>query len=222
MDANTAPTLPGVAAMITIGAPAPDFTARTTLGQRSLADYRGRWLIFFSHPADFTPVCTSEFVTFSKLFPAFQQLNCDLLALSIDSLSSHIAWVRSIKDRFGVSVTFPLIEDPSMSIARAYGMLRPDALDSSTVRASYVIDPDGIIRAISWYPMSVGRSVAEILRLILALQTSDAEAVSTPEGWQLGDPVIDAAPLSLEDVLNHQPSATAPDWYFQTRDKSAK
>jgi peroxiredoxin (alkyl hydroperoxide reductase subunit C) len=210
------------APMITIGTLAPDFTARTTLGQRSLSDYRGRWLVFFSHPADFTPVCTSEFVTFSKLFPAFQELNCDLLALSVDSLSSHIAWVLSIKERFDVSVTFPLIEDPSMSIARAYGMLPPDALDSSTVRASFVIDPDGVIRAISWYPMSVGRSVAEILRLVTALQTSDADAVSTPEGWQSGDPAIDAAPLSLEEAINHQPSAAAPDWYFRIRDRGAK
>ena len=114
----------------------------------------------------------------------FNGLGCDLLALSVDSLSSHIAWIRSIKDRFDVSIAFPLIEDPSMAIARAYGMLPPGAQDSSTVRSTFVIDPDGIIRAISWYPMSTGRSVAEILRLVEALQTSDAQAVSTPEGWR--------------------------------------
>ena len=200
---------------VIIGNPAPQFVARTTAGQKSLSDYRGRWLVFFSHPADFTPVCTSEFLAFSTAHDEFRGLGCELLALSVDSLSSHIAWIRSIKDRFDVSIAFPLIEDPSMAIARAYGMLPPGAQDSSTVRATFVIDPDGIIRAISWYPMSTGRSVAEILRLVEALQTSDADAVSTPEGWRFGDPVIDAAPLSIEDAMSHEPTQNSPDWYFR-------
>ena len=202
---------------VILGNPAPQFTARTTMGERSLSDYRGRWLVFFSHPADFTPVCTSEFLAFSRMHDDFHGLGCDLLALSVDSLSSHIAWIRSIKDRFDVSIAFPLIEDPSMAIARAYGMLPPGAQDSSTVRSTFVIDPDGIIRAISWYPMSTGRSVSEIFRLVEALQTSDAQAVSTPEGWRSGDPVIDAAPLSIEDALSHEPTQNSPDWYFRMR-----
>jgi peroxiredoxin (alkyl hydroperoxide reductase subunit C) len=200
-----------------IGSVAPRFSTRTTMGDRSLDDYRGRWLVFFSHPADFTPVCTSEFVSFSKLYPEFKALNCDLLALSVDSLFSHIAWVRSIKERFDVSVPFPITEDPSMAIAAAYGMINPDAGDASTVRATFVIDPEGIIRAMVWYPMSTGRSVAEILRLVQALQTADKEAASTPEGWHPGDDLIEPAPLTLEAAGDQAPGADAPDWYYRLR-----
>ena len=199
-----------------IGSPAPRFSTRTTMGDRSLDDYRG-WLVFFSHPADFTPVCTSEFVTFSKLYPEFRKLDCDLLALSVDSLFSHIAWVRSIKERFGVSVPFPITEDPSMAIAAAYGMIHPDARDASTVRATFVIDPERIIRAMIWYPMSTGRSVAEILRLVQALQTADKQAASTPEGWQPGDDLIEPAPLTIEEAAVDAVPADAPDWYYRVK-----
>src|SRR5258706_14680155 len=136
------------------------------MGQRSIDDYRERWLVFFSHPADFTPVCTCEFVAFSNAYDRFQALCCDLLALSVDSLYSHIAWVRSIHERFGVTVPFPITEDPSMAIAAPYGMIHPDAADSSTVRASFVIDPDGLIRAMARYPMSTGRSAEKLLGLV--------------------------------------------------------
>jgi peroxiredoxin (alkyl hydroperoxide reductase subunit C) len=200
-----------------IGSPAPRFSTRTTMGDRALDDYRGRWLVFFSHPADFTPVCTSEFVAFSKLYPEFRKLGCDLLALSVDSLFSHIAWVRSIKERFGVSVPFPITEDPSMAIAAAYGMIHPDARDASTVRATFVIDPEGIIRAMVWYPMSTGRSVSEILRLVQAVQTADKEAASTPEGWQPGDDLIEPAPLTLEAATDAASGADAPDWYYRVK-----
>lgn len=200
-----------------IGSAAPRFSTRTTMGNRSLDDYRGRWLVFFSHPADFTPVCTSEFVAFSKHYREFQELDCDLLALSVDSLFSHIAWVRSIKERFGVSVPFPITEDPSMAIAAAYGMIHPDAGDASTVRATFVIDPEGVIRAMVWYPMSIGRSVAEILRLVHALQTSDREAASTPEGWRPGDDLIEPAPLTTEAAGDREPGTDAPDWYYRVR-----
>ena len=162
------PTPAVVTRPLLIGSPAPRFSTRTTMGERSLDDYRGRWLVFFSHPADFTPVCTSEFVAFSKAYDRFQALGCDLLALSVDSLYSHIAWVRSIHERFGVTVPFPITEDPSMAIAAAYGMIHPDAADSSTVRATFVIDPDGLIRAMVWYPMSTGRSV-ELVKFKLKL-----------------------------------------------------
>jgi peroxiredoxin (alkyl hydroperoxide reductase subunit C) len=212
---RTAPAI--VSRPLLIGSPAPRFTTRTTMGERSLDGYRGRWLVFFSHPADFTPVCASEFIAFSKAFDRFQAVGCDLLALSVDSLFSHIAWVRSIKERFGVAVPFPITEDPSMAIATAYGMIHPDAADSSTVRATFIIDPDGMIRAMVWYPMSTGRSVAEILRLVEALQTSDKEAASTPEGWQPGDAVIEPAPLTLDAVGEQEPWGDAPDWYYRLR-----
>ena len=200
-----------------IGARAPLFVARTTMGQRALSDYRGRWLLFFSHPADFTPVCTSEFVSFSRHFDDFQSIGCDLLAMSIDSLASHFAWLHSIQSRFGVRVPFPIAEDSSMAIAFAYGMLGGGAIDSSAVRATFVIDPEGVIRAVSVYPMSTGRSVLEALRLVTALQTADRNSVLTPEGWRPGDPVIEPWPMTSDDVLTHTPTETAPDWYYRLR-----
>lgn len=208
--ADEAPT-----AHVVIGSRAPAFSARTTMGNRSLADYRGRWLVFFSHPADFTPVCTSEFIAFSKAGVEFEALSCDLLALSIDSLFSHVAWARAIEAEFHVSVPFPIAEDPSMAIAHAYGMIAPGAGDSATVRATFVIDPDGVVRAILWYPMSTGRSVREILRLVEALQTSDEHAVSTPEGWRKGDEVIEAPPLDLREEL--RPGSPDFGWFYRTR-----
>lgn len=204
-------------APLMIGGPAPRFITRTTMGERSIDGYRGRWLVLFSHPADFTPVCTSEFVSFSKVYPKFQELGCDLLALSVDSLFSHVAWVRSIRERFNVVVPFPIAEDPSMAIAKAYGMIHPGAADSSTVRATFVIDPDGLIRALIWYPMSTGRRVDEIIRLVSALQVTDSDAVSTPEGWMPGDDVIDAAPLSIEESDAAPESSKVHDWYYRVR-----
>lgn len=194
--------------------PAPDFRARTTLGDRALADYRGRWLLLFSHPADFTPVCTSEFIAFSRAAERFEALDCALLALSVDSLFSHFAWIRSIHAQFGVKVPFPIIEDPSMAIARAYGMIAPHAPNAAMVRAVFVIDPEGIIRAISWYPMTTGRNVAELLRLVAALQTTDAHDVSTPEGWQPGEDVI--LPPELTPEATFAEHEKGGDWYFRT------
>jgi len=204
-------------ARLMIGSPAPRFVTRTTMGDRSIDGYRGRWLVLFSHPADFTPVCTSEFISFSKAYDKFQELGCDLLALSVDSLFSHVAWVRSIRERFKVTVPFPIAEDPSMAIAEAYGMIHPGAADSSTVRATFAIDPDGIIRALIWYPMSIGRRVDEILRLVTALQVTDSAAVSTPEGWMPGDDVIESAPLSVEESDAASESSKVHDWYYRVR-----
>jgi peroxiredoxin 2/4 len=195
--------------------PAPAFHARTTQGERGLENYRGRWLILFAHPADFTPVCASEFIAFSKAYDRFQALGCDLLGLSVDSLFAHIAWIANIKARFGVEVPFPIVEDPSMAVARAYGMLHPGADTSATVRASFVIDPEGMIRAITWYPMNVGRSVDEHLRLVTALQTSDEGDVFTPEGWQPGDPVLVPPPLVAPKGRGGAPTAGQTDWYFR-------
>ncbi len=194
--------------------PAPEFRARTTMGERALKDYRGKWLTFFSHPADFTPVCTSEFVAFAKAAKDFSALNCELLALSVDSLFSHMAWIRSIHQQFGIKIPFPIIEDPSMAIAQAYGMIAPHAPDAAMVRAVFVIGPDGIIRAISWYPMTTGRSVSELLRLVEALQISDAHDVATPEGWRPGDDVILPPPLTAEEAFERHEQGT--DWYYRT------
>lgn len=206
-----------------IGEPAPEFTAKTTHGPRSLEDYRGKWLVLFSHPADFTPVCTTEFIAFARSYERFRALNCELLGLSVDSNYAHIAWVRNIKERFGVEIPFPVIEDLTMQIAHDYGMIQPGASDTSTVRATFFIDPDARIRALVYYPMTNGRSVEEFLRLLEALQTSDAHAVSTPEGWRPGDKVIVPAPATAADAEKRDRAGYETiDWYFsKTELKSA-
>ncbi|MDQ0354651.1 peroxiredoxin (alkyl hydroperoxide reductase subunit C) [Rhodoplanes tepidamans] len=209
---------PVVASLPRMNAPAPDFNAMTTHGPRSLADYRGKWLVLFSHPADFTPVCTTEFIAFARSAPAFDALGCALLGLSIDSIFSHVAWVRSVKEKFDVEIPFPIIEDLSMRVANAYGMIHPGASDTSAVRTTFVIDPNGILRAMIYYPMTNGRSVAEILRLVRALQTSVANGVATPEGWQPGDKVLLGAPTTTEAAERrmHEGLDTA-DWYFSLK-----
>ncbi|MEW4529723.1 peroxiredoxin [Maioricimonas sp. JC845] len=199
--------------------PAPDFEAVTTHGKRTLSDYRGRWLVLFSHPSDFTPVCTTEFMAFARAHDAFQALNCDLLGLSIDSVFSHVAWTRNIQEKFDVAIPFPIIEDLSMKVAHAYGMIQPGASDTSAVRALYVIDPEGILRAMLYYPMSNGRSVDEVLRLVDAMQMSDAHHVATPEGWRRGDKVIVPPPKTSEDAMARMSEAEeCVDWYFCTKD----
>lgn len=195
---------------------APDFEAPTTHGVRKLADYQGKWLVLFSHPADFTPVCTTEFMAFAKAQDQFAQLNCDLLGLSIDSHHSHVAWVRNIQEKFGVEIKFPIIADLSMTVARAYGMIHPGAADTSAVRATFLIDPNGILRAMVYYPMSNGRSITEFLRLLQAVQTSDAHKVATPEGWQPGDKVIVPPPATAAEAQARldQRQYECVDWYF--------
>ena len=206
------------AGMPRINEPAPDFTAKTTHGPRSLADYRGKWLILFSHPADFTPVCTTEFMAFAKAAPTFNSMGCELLGLSIDSLFSHLAWTRNIKEKFNVEIPFPIIEDLKMDVARAYGMVHPGAGDTSAVRATFFIDPNGILRAMVYYPMSNGRSIDEFVRLLQALQTSDANGVATPENWCPGKPVIVPPPKTAE-AANKRASEgyNTVDWYFSTK-----
>ncbi|MDK1491199.1 peroxiredoxin [Sinorhizobium sp. 7-81] len=194
---------------------APGFSARSTAGDVSLASYRGRWVLFFSHPADFTPVCTSEFMALARAKERFAALECELLGLSVDSLYAHVAWLRDIERSFGVKVDFPLIEDPSMAIAQAYGMLDSASPSSATVRATYVIDPEGVIRAIVWYPMNVGRSVDELLRLVEALQASLREGASTPEGWRSGDPLVEQPAVTMEEAETANGSKGA--WYYRER-----
>ena len=198
--------------------PAPPFSARTTHGDRKLEDYRGKWLILFSHPADFTPVCTTEFMAFAKAAPTFSSMGCELLGLSIDSLFSHLAWTRNIKEKFNVDIPFPIIEDLKMEVARAYGMVHPGAGDTSAVRATFFIDPNGVLRAMVYYPMSNGRSIDEFVRLLQALQTSDANGVATPENWCPGKPVIVPPPKTAEAADNRASEGyNTVDWYFSTK-----
>ena len=186
------------------------------MGERSLADYRGRWLLLFSHPSDFTPVCTSEFIALAKLFPRFQALGCDLLGLSVDSLYAHLAWVRSIRAEFGVEIPFPIAEDLSMSIAAAYGMIHPADTDTSTVRATFLIDPTGIVRLLTYYPMATGRNLEELVRALAALQETDASGLSTPAGWQPGDEAILPPPLTVAEA-DARTEAGATAWYYQAQ-----
>jgi peroxiredoxin (alkyl hydroperoxide reductase subunit C) len=206
-------------AMPRLNETAPAFETKTTHGLKKLSDYKGKWLILFSHPADFTPVCTTEFVAFSKNYPRFQALNCDLLGLSIDSNFAHIAWARSIEHNFGVKVPFPIIEDLSMRVAHAYGMIQPGASDTSAVRATFFIDPESKLRAMVYYPMSNGRSIEEFLRLLEALQTSDKHGIATPEAWKPGEKVIVPPPQTQADAEARQGKGyDYTDWYFSKKD----
>ena len=212
-----------------IGDPAPAFTAVTTQGEITFpADYAGSWVIFFSHPADFTPVCTSEFMTFASMEDEFTALNTKLVGLSIDGLYSHIAWLRTIKDKIefkgmkGVEVTFPLIEDITMEIARKYGMIMPGEDSTKAVRAVFVVDPQGIIRTIIYYPLSLGRNFDELKRVIIALQTADALSVATPADWRPGDAVIvptaGSCGTAKERMEGKEEGVTCIDWFFCTKD----
>jgi len=199
--------------------PAPDFEARTTHGVKKLSDYKGRWLVLFSHPADFTPVCTTEFIAFAKHYDEFQAIEADLLGLSIDSLYSHVAWVRNIKEKFSVDIKFPIIEDLSMSVAKSYGMINPGAADTSAVRSTFIIDPNGVLRAMVYYPMTNGRSIPEFLRIIKALQVSDEHKIATPEGWQPGDKVIVPPPQDANAAEARMSEGyECTDWYFCKKD----
>jgi len=180
-----------------IGDKSPEFKAVTTQGEINFPkDYEGKWVILFSHPADFTPVCTSEFMTFARMQGEFTELNTELVGLSVDSLYAHIAWLRTIKEKIewngmkDMEVTFPLIEDIKMDVARKFGMIQPNQSSTQAVRAVFVIDPEGIIRTILYYPLSTGRNFDEIKRIILALQKADKDGVATPADWRPGDDVI--------------------------------
>ena len=198
---------------------APDFKAKTTFGEKTLADYKGKWLVLFSHPSDFTPVCTTEFMGFALKQPEFQKLNCELLGLSADSVYSHIAWLLNIEEKFGVKINFPVIEDLSLVIAEAYGMIDEQSTSTSTVRSVFFIDPEGIIKAHIHYPMSIGRSVDEIIRILTALVATASGNEVTPAGWQEGDEMLLAPPVTMRGMrerLEKQPSGKEgkTDWYF--------
>ena len=199
--------------------PAPAFDAPTTDGRKTLEDYKGKWLILFSHPADFTPVCTTEFIAFAKRQDDFTALGAELLGLSIDSHYSHIAWMLNIKEKFGVEIKFPIIADLNMKVAQSYGMIQPGASDTAAVRATFIIDPDGVLRAMVYYPMNAGRSVDEIHRLLVALQTADENKCAMPENWKPGDPVIVPTPATPQAALARAGEGyDTVDWYFSTRE----
>jgi peroxiredoxin (alkyl hydroperoxide reductase subunit C) len=210
-----------------IGDKAPEFKAVTTQGEINFpSDYNGEWAILFSHPADFTPVCTSEFMTFAHLEEKFANANCKLVGLSIDGLYSHIAWLRTIKEKIkfngmkDIEVKFPLIEDISMEIAQKYGMIQPGESKTQAVRAVFFIDPKGIVRAIIYYPLSLGRNFDEIYRALIAMQASDKFNVATPADWYPGDDVIISPAGSCgvaEDRMNNTDDLNCEDWFFCTK-----
>ena len=222
-ETTTAPALPQ------LGKPVPAFTAITTQGEVNFpADYAGHWVVFFSHPADFTPVCTSEFMTFAHLERDFAAINTKLLGLSIDSLYGHIAWLRTIKEKMefrgwkDVEVQFPLIEDISMDIARQYGMIQPGEATTQAVRAVFIVDPEGILRTMLYYPLSAGRNMQEILRVIKALQVADEFNVATPADWVPGERVIvptaGSCGQAKERMEGDMEGVECVDWFFCTKD----
>jgi peroxiredoxin 2/4 len=205
--------------------PAPYFEGRSTQGPIKLSDYAGRWLVFFAHPADFTPVCASELVAFARHNAEFGALKCSLLGLSVDSVYSHLAWRESIRERFGVTIDFPILEDVSMQIARRYVMFHPHHAPSAAVRALFVIDPQAKVRAMLHYPVTVGRSVNEVLRLVQALQTADRLGVVTPEGWTPGEETVELPPDTTDgtDARRQERGDSAygcVDWYYYKRPAS--
>lgn len=213
-----------------IGDQAPAFTAMTTQGKIDFpADYKGKWIILFSHPADFTPVCTSEFMTFASRQKEFDELNCQLVGLSIDGLFSHIAWLRTIREKIeykgmkNVEVTFPLIDDIKMDVATKYGMVHPQASTTHAVRAVFFIDPKGIIRTIIYYPASMGRNFDELLRVLKGLQTTDEFGVALPADWQPGTEVIVPTKPSCEAAkkrMEGEDGLKCYDWFFCTKNLS--
>ncbi len=209
-----------------IGDKAPAFTAVTTQGEINFPqDYKGSWVILFSHPADFTPVCTSEFMTFANMEKKFNQANCKLVGLSVDGLYSHIAWLRTIKEKIeykgmkDIEVTFPLIEDISMEVSNKYGMVQPGESSTQAVRAVFFIDPEGTVRAIIYYPLSLGRNFPELYRALIAMQTADKFSVATPADWQPGDEVIvpTAGSCGVAQARMEDGEINCYDWFFCTK-----
>jgi peroxiredoxin (alkyl hydroperoxide reductase subunit C) len=202
-----------------IGEQAPDFEALTTHGPLTMNALRGQWVVLFSHPADFTPVCTTEFVALARRAEEFAQRNVKLVGLSIDSIHSHLAWLRNIEEKLGVKIPFPVIADVDMKVANKFGMIHPAASTTAAVRALFVIDPDGFIQAMVYYPLQTGRSIDELLRLVDALQTTHRHHVATPADWRPGEKVIVPPPLTeeqVEELLRSDYEKT--DFYLMKRD----
>jgi len=217
-----------IVAMPRIGDKAPEFQAVTTQGSINFpADYKGSWVILFSHPADFTPVCTSEFMTFASMENEFNKLNCKLVGLSVDGLFSHIAWLRTIKEKIeykgmkDVEVKFPLIEDITMEVAKKYGMIQPGESSTKAVRAVFYIDPNAIIRAVVYYPLSMGRNFDELKRALIAMQTADKFQIATPADWRPGDDVIvppaGSCGVAKDRMESKDKDIKCYDWFFCTK-----
>ena len=203
-----------------LGMPAPQFEAATTHGAIRLEDFKGSWLVLFSHPADFTPVCTTEFIAFAEIQGQLREMNCELMGLSIDSTYSHIAWVRNIEEKMGVAIDFPVIADLNKEVASLYGMIMPGESKTETSRCVFVVDPRQVLRAMIYYPLTTGRNMDEILRLLQALQTTDEHAVATPANWRPGDKVI-LPPPATQDAAEERvnmPGLECKDWYFCKKD----
>lgn len=201
-----------------LGSKAPDFTVNTTFGPINLSDYCGKWVVLFSHPGDFTPVCTTEFICFAKYYNEFKKRNTQLIGLSVDSNASHLAWVYNICQLTGIEIPFPIIDDSNKTIAKLYGMISKDMSETSTVRAVYIIDDKQILRTILYYPMTTGRNIFEILRIIDALQKSDCDNVVTPANWLPGNPVIAKPPKTYKELKNAMKNCdkkySCLDWYL--------
>ena len=217
-----------VNAMPRIGDTAPSFRANTTQGPINFpSDFKGKWKILFSHPADFTPVCTTEFMTFGRMAEEFEALNCQLVGLSIDGIHSHIAWLRTIREKIdfrgmkGIEVKFPLIDDIPMNVAKLYGMIQPGESTTSAVRAVFFIDPQDKIRTIMYYPLSLGRNFDEIKRVLIGLQTVDNFGVALPADWRPGDEVIvppaGSCGVARERAEGADKDLHCYDWFFCTR-----
>jgi peroxiredoxin (alkyl hydroperoxide reductase subunit C) len=213
-DESTTPAAISMS-MPRLNEPAPAFTAVTTDGELSLADFAGKWVVLFSHPADFTPVCTTEFVGFSQRWDQFQERNVQLIGLSIDSVYSHIAWLKNIEDNFDVQVPFPVIADLDLGVASKYGMVQPAASETHAVRAVFIIDPDQILRAMIYYPLTTGRNMDEIVRVIDALQINTSTGMATPANWQPGDQLIVPPPTTKDQADKRATEGyETVDWYF--------
>ena len=198
-----------------LGGKAPDFEAATTHGTLRLSDFEGSWLVLFSHPADFTPVCTTEFIAFARIYDELKKRNTELLGLSVDSVSSHIAWIRNVEKKMRVKIPFPIIADLNKEVAKKYGMMHPEQSKTETVRCVFVIDPERKIRAMLYYPLTTGRNMQEILRLIDALQTTDKHKVATPANWKPGDPVVVPPPATAEQAEERlKEGYRCKDWYL--------
>jgi peroxiredoxin (alkyl hydroperoxide reductase subunit C) len=198
-----------------LGGKAPDFEALTTQGTLRLSDYEGSWLVLFSHPADFTPVCTTEFMAFSEIYEELQERNTELLGLSVDSVSSHIAWVRNVEEKMGVRIPFPIIADLNKDVSAKFGMIHPEQSKTETVRCVFIIDSESVVRTILYYPLSTGRNMKEIIRIIDALQTTDEHKVATPANWKKGDPVVVPPPGTTEQAEERlKEGYDCKDWYL--------
>ncbi|MEO8738019.1 MAG: peroxiredoxin [Edaphobacter sp.] len=204
--------------------PAPDFEAKSTHGIIRLSDFtsEGKWVLLFSHPADFTPVCSTEFIEFARSYEAFQKIDVQLIGVSIDSVYSHIAWVRDLEQIGGIQVKFPVIADLDQKVSAAYGLVHDSASDTATIRAVFAIDPRGNVRALIYYPMQIGRNIDEIFRLFQALQTADANGVSCPSNWRPGQQVIVPAPATVEDAAKRTSGSggglDVQSWYLSKKD----